>query len=60
MTDFDLVFRAQRVITAAGEVARCVGVRDGRIAAIEPYACRTISLCFHFFCHRDSIRHATF
>jgi allantoinase len=37
MTDFDLVFRAQRVITVAGEVARCVGVRDGRIAAIEPY-----------------------
>jgi allantoinase len=34
---FDLVFRAQRVITVAGEVARCVGVRDGRIAAIEPY-----------------------
>jgi len=37
MTDFDLVLRARRVITAAGEVARCVGVRDGRIAAIEPY-----------------------
>jgi allantoinase len=37
MTDFDLVFRARRVITVAGEVARCVGVRDGRIAAIEPY-----------------------
>ena len=33
---FDLVFRAPRVVTAAGEVARCVGVRDGRIAAIEP------------------------
>lgn len=33
----DLVFRARRVITAAGEVARCVGVRDGRIAAIEPF-----------------------
>jgi allantoinase len=37
MADFDLVFRARRVITAAGEVARCVGVRDGRIAAIELY-----------------------
>jgi allantoinase len=34
----DLVFRAPRVITAAGEVARCVGVRDGRIVAIEPLA----------------------
>src|ERR687886_2887398 len=37
MADLDLVFRARRVITVAGEVARCVGVRDGRIAAIEPY-----------------------
>src|ERR687885_320457 len=37
MADFDLVFRARRVITAAGEVARCVGVRDGRIAAVERY-----------------------
>ena len=35
---YDLVFRAPRVITAAGEVARCVGVRDGRVAAIEPLA----------------------
>jgi allantoinase len=32
----DVIFRAPRVITAAGEVARCVGVRDGRIVAIEP------------------------
>ncbi|MBA2415502.1 MAG: allantoinase AllB [Geodermatophilaceae bacterium] len=36
MGGFDLVFRAPRVITAGGEVARCIGVRDGRIAAIEP------------------------
>ncbi|GAS89487.1 allantoinase AllB [Mycolicibacterium brisbanense] len=34
--NLDLVFRAPRVITAAGEVARCVGVRDGRIVTIEP------------------------
>jgi allantoinase len=33
---FDLVLRARRVVTAAGEVARCVAVRDGRVAAIEP------------------------
>jgi allantoinase len=33
---FDLVFRAPRVVTAGGEVASCVGVRDGRVAAIEP------------------------
>lgn len=33
----DLLFRAPRVITAAGEVARCVGVRDGRIVVIEPF-----------------------
>ncbi len=37
---FDLVFRAPRVITAAGEAARCVGVRDGRIAAVEPLDAR--------------------
>lgn len=36
----DLVFRARRVITAAGEVSGCVGVRDGRIAAIEPLDAR--------------------
>ena len=35
---FDLVFRAPRVVTAAGEVSRCIGVRDGRVAAIEPLA----------------------
>jgi allantoinase len=33
---YDLVFRARRVVTAAGEVARCIGVRDGTIVAIEP------------------------
>lgn len=32
----DLIFRAPRVITGAGEVARCIGIRDGRIVAIEP------------------------
>src|SRR5215813_8482710 len=32
----DLVFRAERVITEGGEVPCCVGVRDGRIAAVEP------------------------
>jgi len=31
----DLIFRAPRMITAAGEVARSIGVRDGRIVAIE-------------------------
>ena len=34
--EFDLVLRAPRVVTAAGEVARCVAVRQGRVAAIEP------------------------
>jgi allantoinase len=33
---YDLVFRARRVVTAAGEVARCVAVSDGTIVAIEP------------------------
>jgi allantoinase len=32
----DLVVRARRVITAAGEVARCIGVSDGTVTAIEP------------------------
>ena len=36
MNELDLVFRAPRVVTAAGEVARCVGIADGRIIAIEP------------------------
>ncbi|MGH3567380.1 MAG: allantoinase AllB [Pseudonocardia sp.] len=34
---FDLVLRGRRVITADGAMACCVGVRDGRIAAIAPY-----------------------
>jgi allantoinase len=34
--ELDLVLRAPRVVTAAGEVARRVGVADGRIVAIEP------------------------
>jgi allantoinase len=36
MRHLDLVFRAPRVITAAGDVARCAGVADGTIVAIEP------------------------
>jgi len=32
----DLVFRAPRVITEVGEVPRAIGVKDGRIVAIEP------------------------
>jgi allantoinase len=46
---FDLVFRAPRAVTADGEVPRCVGVRDGRVAAVEPLAAglsgeRTVTL----------------
>ncbi|MFI7060269.1 allantoinase AllB [Kribbella sp. NPDC050124] len=37
MTSLDLVIRARRVITAAGEASHAVGVHDGRIAAIAPY-----------------------
>lgn len=37
MTALDLVIRARRVVSTAGEVARVVGVRDGRIVAVEPY-----------------------
>jgi allantoinase len=37
MTELDLVIRARRVVTSAGEVDRAVGVRGGRIVAIAPY-----------------------
>ena len=40
MADFDLVFRGRRVITRAGEVPRCVAVRDGVVVAIEPLESR--------------------
>ena len=36
MADFDLVIRGPRVITKAGEVPRCIAVRDGVVVAIEP------------------------
>jgi allantoinase len=36
MADYDLVVRAPRAITMAGEVARCVAVRNGIVVAIEP------------------------
>jgi allantoinase len=38
VSEFDLVIRGRRVITKAGEVPRCIGVRDGVIVAIEPLA----------------------
>jgi allantoinase len=36
MADFDVVIRGSRVVTRAGEVPRCIGVRDGMVVAIEP------------------------
>ena len=33
----DLVVRAGRVISTAGEVGRLIGVKDGTIVAIEPF-----------------------
>ena len=36
MADFELVIRGRRVITRAGEVPRCVAVRDGVVVAVEP------------------------
>jgi allantoinase len=33
---FDRVFRGEQILTAAGVVAREVGIREGRIVAIEP------------------------
>jgi allantoinase len=40
VTGFDLVFRARRLVTAAGEAAGSVGVTGGRIAAVEPLEAR--------------------
>src|SRR3954452_13877175 len=40
MADFDLVMRGKRVITRAGEVPRCIAVRDGVVVAIEPLESR--------------------
>lgn len=34
--DFDLVIRGERILTTAGMAAREIGVRDGKIVAIEP------------------------
>ncbi len=36
MTRCDTVLRARRLVTAGREQAGCVGVTDGRIAAVEP------------------------
>jgi allantoinase len=36
VTSYDTVFRARRLVTAAGETSGCVGVSDGRIAAVAP------------------------
>jgi allantoinase len=33
----DTVFRARRAVTAEGETARAIGVKDGAIVAVEPY-----------------------
>ncbi|BDD82808.1 allantoinase [Tsukamurella pulmonis] len=35
-TEYDLVVRGRHIVTTAGTVAREVGIRDGRVAAIEP------------------------
>jgi allantoinase len=34
--EFDLVFRGRRILTTAGVVAREIGIRNGKIVAIEP------------------------
>jgi allantoinase len=36
MTALDLVIRANRVVTTTDEVGRLIGVKDGKIVAIEP------------------------
>jgi allantoinase len=37
VTVLDLVVRARRAVVAGGESAACVGVADGRVAAVEAY-----------------------
>jgi len=37
---FELVIRGPRVVTPDGVAPACVGVRDGRVAAVEPLAAR--------------------
>lgn len=44
--DFDLVIRAPRVISPEGEVARAIGIRGGRIAAVEPLDARVTADSF--------------
>ena len=36
MIEYDTVFRARRLVTAAGEESGCLGVAGGRIAALSP------------------------
>ncbi|TCO47811.1 allantoinase [Kribbella antiqua] len=43
MTTLDLVIRARRVVSTAGEVPRAVGVRDGRIVTVAPYDAELVS-----------------
>jgi allantoinase len=43
MSKLDLVIRARRVVTTAGEVPRAVGVRDGRIVTVAPYDAELVS-----------------
>ncbi|MTD52586.1 allantoinase AllB [Amycolatopsis pithecellobii] len=38
MTSVDLVIRAARAVTAAGETPATIAVSDGRIAGVEPFA----------------------
>jgi allantoinase len=40
VTEHDTVFRARRLVTAAGEASGCVGVTGGRVAAVEPLDAR--------------------
>jgi allantoinase len=40
MSDYDVVLRAPRAVTPAGEIGVCVGVVDGRIAEVAPLSAR--------------------
>ena len=40
-TTFDLVLRGQQVLAGQGIAPREIGVRDGKIVAVEPYGTGT-------------------
>ncbi|WP_112238378.1 allantoinase AllB [Kribbella monticola] len=53
MTALDLVIRAHRIIGTTGEVSGAVGVKDGRIVAVEPYEAALAGAREHHLAHDE-------